>query len=215
MPPDACLLIENAIDTEEFRRRASAAEAKRELGLPTDSFLIGAVGRLSAEKGFDVLLRALARLVAQGANVELLLVGEGEQRPELEALATSLGCRNRVHLAGFQTETSRYFEAMDAYALSSLREGLPNVVLEALAMDVPLVATRIAGVPRIIDDGHNGLLVEPGSVEELAAALGRLKEDGELREQLRRQGRRAVEERYSFRARMDKIAAVFDGLLGR
>jgi len=215
VPAERCLLIENAIDTEEFRRHTSAADAKCELGLPGDCFLVGAVGRLSPEKGFDVLLRALARLRATGAHVELLLVGEGEQRAELERLADELGCREQVHLVGFQAETRRFFEAMDAYALSSLREGLPNVVLEALAMDVPLVATRIAGVPRVIDDGHNGLLVEPGSVEELAIALGRLREEGALRERLRRQGRRTVEERYSFRARMDRIAAVFDGLFGR
>ena len=213
--PGRCLLIENAIDTEEFRRRRSAPEAKSELGLRTDCFLVGGVGRLSPEKGFDVLLRALARLLESGADVELLLIGEGDQRPELEALAGELGCRGRVHLAGFQAETRCYFEAMDAYALSSLREGLPNVVLEALAMEVPLAATRIAGVPRVIDDRRNGLLVEPGSVEELADALGRLMRDEGLREQLRREGRHTVEERYSFRARMDKVAAVFDDLLGR
>jgi glycosyltransferase involved in cell wall biosynthesis len=210
-----CLLIENAIDTEEFRRHQGCPDAKRELGLPTSSFLVGAVGRLSPEKGFDVLLRALAGLLHSGADIDLLLVGEGDQRPELEALAAELGCRNRVHLAGFQAETQPYFEAMDAYALSSLREGLPNVVLEALAMEVPVVATRIAGVPRVIDDGQNGLLVEPGSAEELAGALGRLMQDQELRERLWRQGRRTVEERYSFRARMDRIATVFDDLLTR
>ena len=213
VPPERCLLIENAIDTEEFRRRRRSPAAKRELGLPTDGFLIGAVGRLSPEKGFDVLLRALARLLATGANAALLLLGEGEQRPELETLAVELGCRDRVHLVGFQTETRRYFEAMDAYALSSLREGLPNVVLEALAMEVPLVATRIAGVPLVIEDGRNGLLIEPGSVEQLAAGLERLM-DAELRERLRRQGRRTVEERYSFHARMDKMAAVLHDLLG-
>jgi glycosyltransferase involved in cell wall biosynthesis len=213
--PKRCLLIENAIDTEEFRRRRSGPEAKSDLGLRTESFLIGAVGRLSPEKGFDVLLRTLGRLLAAGADVELLLVGEGEQRPQLEALAGDLGCRGRVHLAGFQAETRSYFEAMDAYALSSLREGLPNVVLEALAMEVPLVATRIAGVPRVLEDGRNGLLVEPGSVEELAGALKRLMSEDGLREGLRREGRRTVQERYSFRARMDRIAALFDDLLGR
>src|SRR5262249_28478527 len=83
VPPERCLLIENAIDTEEFRRRLTAREAKRDLGLSADGLLVGAVGRLSAEKGFDVLLRALARALAGGADLRLLLVGEGEERGRL------------------------------------------------------------------------------------------------------------------------------------
>ena len=213
--PARCLLIENAIDTKEFQRRTSVAQAKRELGFRTDSHLIGAVGRLSLEKGFDVLLHALARLLSQGADVELLLVGEGEQKAELEGLSVALGCRERVHLVGFQAETRRFFEAMDVFALSSLREGLPNVILEAMAMRVPLVATRIAGVPRVVEDGRNGLLVAPASVEELSVSLMRIINEAELGERLCEEGRRTVEERYSFRGRMHKIAAVFDDLLGR
>lgn len=215
VPPDRCLLIENAIDTDEFRRRHPAAQAKRELGLQCDRVVIGAVGRLSPEKGFDVLLHALARLLARGADVELLLVGEGEQRGPLQALADSLGCGDRIHLAGFQGDPRCFYEAMDLFVLSSLREGLPNVVLEAMAMEVPLVATRIAGVPRVIEDGQNGLLVEPGSAEELAAATLRLIEDESLRERLRQQGRHTAEARYGFRNRMSKVATVFDELLGR
>ncbi len=215
VPPGRCLLVENAIDTDEFARAATPARAKEQLGLRRDALVVGAVGRLSPEKGFDVLLHALARVLAQGEDVELLLLGDGEQRAELEALATSLGCRDRVHLAGFQADPRRCYEAMDLFALSSLREGLPNVVLEALAMEVPLVATRIAGVPAVVEDGRNGLLVAAGSAEELTAALLRLACDGGLRERLWRQGRRTVEERYSFRNRMLKIAAVYDELLGR
>jgi len=210
-----CLLIENGIDTGEFRRQRTASDAKRELGLQCHRPVLGAVGRLSLEKGFDVLLRALARVLGQGADVELLLIGEGEHRAELEALACSLGCQERVRFAGFQGDTRRCYEAMDVFVLSSLREGLPNVVLEAMAMEVPLVATRIAGVPSVIEDGRNGLLVEPGSVEELAAAMTRLIQDAPLRERLRQEGRHTVEERFSFRNRMRKVAAVFDELLGR
>jgi glycosyltransferase involved in cell wall biosynthesis len=213
--PERCLLIENAIDTVEFRRQRTAIDAKRELGLQCDRLVIGAVGRLSPEKGFEVLLHALARVLGQGANVELLLIGEGEQRAELEALADSLRCRQRVRFAGFQADTQSFYEAMDLFVLSSLREGLPNVVLEAMAMEVPLVATRIAGVPRVIEDSRNGLLVEPGSVEELAAAMIRLIQHEPLRERLRQEGRRTVEDRFSFQNRMRKVAAVFDELLGR
>ncbi len=101
------------------------------------------------------------------------------------------------------------------FVLSSLREGLPNVVLEAMAMEVPVVATPIGGVPRVIEHGQNGLLVEPGSAEELAAAMRRLSEEEGLCERLRQRGRHTVENRYSFRNRMRKVVSVFDELLGR
>jgi glycosyltransferase involved in cell wall biosynthesis len=215
VPPGRCLLIENAIDTEEFQRKFSVPEAKQHLGLRQDTCLIGAAGRLSPEKGFDVLIRALAALRSRGLDVAVLLVGEGEQRQLLEALAESLGCRSHLHLAGFHADIRPYYQAMDLFALSSLREGLPNVVLEAMALEVPVVATRIAGVPRVIDEGRNGLLVAPGSVEELADALVRLIQDVPLRQRFSHAGRQTIEERYSFAQRMQKIAAIYDEMLGR
>jgi len=213
VPPGRCILLENAIDTEEFRRRRDSNSGRNEVGLSRFSFLIGAVGRLSPEKGFDVLLRALADLRQRDVNAGLLLVGEGEQRRSLEDLAGQLGCRDALHLAGFQEDVRPFFEAMDVFALSSLREGLPNVVLEAMALEVPVVATRIAGVPGVIDDGRNGLLVNPGSVEELTAALARLADDEGLRQRLSSEGRRTIEERYSFARRMQRVAAIYDDLL--
>jgi glycosyltransferase involved in cell wall biosynthesis len=104
---------------------------------------------------------------------------------------------------------------MDVFALSSLREGLPNVVLEAMALETPVVATRVAGVPRLVHDGETGLLVEPGDLDQLAGALARLLADAALRARLARAGRRTVEAGYSFAARMDKVRALYDGLLGR
>ncbi len=210
---ERCLLIENAIDTEEFRRKFNVVEAKNELGWSSRTFVIGAVGRLSPEKGFDILLRALAEIRGRGVDAELLLAGEGHEQPKLEALASQLGCREQLHLTGFQSDVRPQYQAMDAFALSSLREGLPNVVLEAMALETPVVATRIAGVPRVIDDGVNGLLVSPGSVEELAAALLRLIHDEELRRRLGLAGRQTIETRYSFARRMQKIAAIYDDLL--
>jgi glycosyltransferase involved in cell wall biosynthesis len=106
------------------------------------------------------------------------------------------------------------FEAMDAFALSSLREGLPNVVLEALAMETPVVATSIAGVPRLIVDGETGLLVQPGSVDALAGALERMAHDSELRT-VTCAGRRLIETSYSFAVRINKIRAIYDRLLRR
>jgi glycosyltransferase involved in cell wall biosynthesis len=213
--PERCLLIENGVDTATFSRRRDRAEAKRPFGVPAERFLIGAAGRLSAEKGFDVLIRAVAGLLREGADVQLLLAGDGDQKTALQALIAELGCAERVQLLGHCADMRALFEALDVFALSSRREGLPNVVLEALAMEVPVVATRIAGVPRLIRHEENGLLVEPEACEALQQALARLASDAGLRARLAQAGRQTVESSWSFAARMQKIAALYDMLLQR
>src|SRR5262249_9818316 len=155
--------------------------ARARLGLEPNRFVVGAVGRLSAEKGFDLLIRAVGRLLKGGADVQLIIVGDGEERPRLEALITELGLVDRVLMLGYRPDVSELYQAMDVYALSSLSEGLPNVLLEAMALEVPIVATRIAGVPRLVRDEVTGLLVEPGSVDALTHGLDRLLADPALR----------------------------------
>jgi glycosyltransferase involved in cell wall biosynthesis len=215
VPARRCELIENGIDLNEWTRRRGQAAAKARLGMEPGRLLVGAVGRLSPEKGFDLLIRAVDRLLHAGRDVGLVIFGDGGERAALEALAGRLGRADRVRLAGFGTDLPGWYEAMDVFALSSHREGLPNVLLEAMALEVPVVATRVAGVPRLVEHGANGLLVEPGSVDELAGAVDRLLGDAALRERLAAAGRRTVEGRYSFAARMRKIAALYDALLGR
>jgi glycosyltransferase involved in cell wall biosynthesis len=210
--PERCVLIENAIDTAEFARRSSIAEAKQRLGIPPGRFVIGAVGRLSAEKGFDVLIRAVAGLLEQGLDAELLIVGDGDEQSPLQTLISELGAGDRIRLLGYRSDTIELYQAMDVFALSSYREGLPNVLLEAMALETPVLGTRIAGIPRLIRDEENGLLVEPGKIEALADALKRLNEDTALRTRLGAAGRRTIETSYSFEIRMRKIRALYDSL---
>jgi glycosyltransferase involved in cell wall biosynthesis len=116
---------------------------------------------------------------------------------------------------GYQSDLREYYEAMDVFALSSLREGLPNVLLEALALEVPVVSTAVAGVPRLIQDGDNGLLVPPGDLDALTAALARVLADADLRTRFRAAGRATVETRFSFAQRMQRLRTVYDDLLSR
>lgn len=206
---DCLSLIDNAIDTQQFQRRQTATEAKQALGLPTDGLLIGAVGRLSPEKGFDRLVAVVARLVAAGHPVRAVILGEGDERAALQRRIDELGVGDRVRLAGFQADTIPWYEAMDVYALSSLREGLPNVLLESMALGTPVVATRVAGVPRLIEDGSSGLVVPIADDDRLHGALQRLLGSLELRERLALEARRVIESRFSFAARMDKMVDVY------
>lgn len=215
VPANQCLLLENGIDCTEFCRRRTTEEAKAAQGLAPGRLVLGAVGRLADEKGFDILIQAADQLLKDGFDLELLIIGEGDERQRLEALIASLGRADRIHLLGYRADVRELYEAMDVYALSSLREGLPNVVLEAMALEVPVAATRVAGLPRLIADGDNGLLVEPGDRAALTQTLARLLGDAQLRRRLCRGGRTTIETRYSFAARMDKLRAVYDDLLGR
>lgn len=215
VPAERCVLLENAIDTDQFSRQRGIEEAKRELGFPPGRWLIGAVGRLSAEKGFDLLIRAVDQLLRRNYDVELVIVGEGDQETALQTLITELGRQERMRLLGYRSDLRYLYEAMDVFALSSYREGLPNVVLEALALEVPVVATRVAGIPRLIRDGENGLLVEPGMVEDLTRALADLLPDADRRLRLRQAGRATIEKSYSFAVRMHKLGAIYDEMLGR
>jgi glycosyltransferase involved in cell wall biosynthesis len=211
VPSSRCLLLENGIDVAAFRRRQSPAEARASLGLaniPT----IGALGRLSAEKGFDILIRAVDRLFTAGFPVQLLIAGEGAEQTALATLIRELGRENEIRLLGYRTDLIPLYESMDIYALSSYREGLPNVLLEAMAMEVPVVTTRVAGVPRLVTAGETGEMVDAGSVDQMVGALQRLLRDADLRKRYAAAGRRTVEERFSFAVRMAKLAKLYDEL---
>ena len=210
-------LVENAIDTEQFRRRCSQVEAKRKLGLPENQLLIGAVGRLSPEKGFDQLIRSVVAIKTAGLKTDqklsLVIIGDGVEQERLQAQIDESGYQDDIRLAGFQSNTSQWYEAMDVYALSSLREGLPNVILEAMAFETPIVATRVAGVPRIIEDGKNGLIVPIDDELALKLALEKLLSNAGLRDQLASAGRKVIESRYSFAMRMKKISSIYQKIL--
>jgi glycosyltransferase involved in cell wall biosynthesis len=207
-----CVFLENAIDADEYRRRQTVAEAKAALGYPPGCLLVGGVGRLSPEKAFDAQIRSLPALLARGLDAHLLVVGEGGDRPRLEALAVELGVADRVRLPGWHSDVRAAFEALDVFALSSLREGLPNVLLEAMALGVPCVATRIAGIPRLLRDGHSGFLIDPGDQPALDRSLLGLLTNPKLREVFAATARRTIETRYSFPVRMQRLARIYDGM---
>lgn len=208
-----CHLVHNGIDVEQFRRSREPAAARECFAHKASGTLIGAMGRLAPEKGFDLLIRAVARLLDEGRDLSLWIAGDGAERENLQTLIEHLGCGERIRLLGHVAQTTDFFEALDVFALSSLREGLPNVLLEAMALATPVLATRIAGIPSLVDDGESGLLVEAGSVEELSQGLRRLLDDAPQRARMASAARRTIEGSFSFEQRMRKMAAVYDGLL--
>lgn len=165
-------------------------EARSRLGL--EGFAVGAAGRLTVQKALGDALAAVARV----SGIELLLLGDGPERARLEGLARELGIADRVRFlgAGTRAEVLTLFRAVDAALLTSAWENLPHTVLEALAAGTPVVATAVGGVPEVVRDGENGLLVAPGDVDGLAGAIGRLARDEGLRTRLATEAPRSVEE---------------------
>lgn len=210
---DKCTLIHNGIDTEHACRRLARHEAKARLGAPLEGSLIGAVGRLSAEKGFDKLMAAAVELRNRGRQVHLWIAGEGDARAELESMIDRLGCRHYVRLLGQLDDPATLYQALDVFALSSYREGLPNVVLEAMAYGAPVVATRVAGVPALIRNTEDGILVDPGDSRELAVAVGAILDDPQLAQRLARSARSRIECHFSFRDRTRKICQIHNRAL--
>lgn len=211
--PSRCVLVENGIDCQEFSRTMTTDAAKRSLGLSPEPIVVGAVGRLSREKGFDVLIGAVDQLIRQGINLQLLVLGDGDERTPLQSLIDSLGQHERIRLLGHRSDTIDYYQAMDVFVLSSLREGLPNVLLEAMAMEIPVIATNIGGVPKLVVHNENGVLVKPGDVRELTSSLQQVLCDADLRTRLVRTARTTVENRFSFAVRTQKVEKVYDDLL--
>jgi glycosyltransferase involved in cell wall biosynthesis len=172
---------------------STVLDLRARLGIPDGARVIVSVGRLSPEKGHLDLVRAAARLGA-GCPFRLVLAGEGPERPRIEREIARLGLADRVVLAGHQQNIAPFYAMADVLALPSHSEGSPNVLLEALAAGLPVVAAAVGGVPEIATDEQNALLVRARCPEALGDALARLLEDTALRERLAASARRASQQ---------------------
>ncbi len=212
---ERCRLVRNGVDTATFERREPREAVRRRLGVPPTRTVVGAAGRLSAEKGFDLLLDAVAGLIERGHDIEVRIAGDGDGLARLRERAARPPLAGRAAILGYRSDIIGFYHDLDVFVVSSLREGLPNALLEALALEVPAVATRVAGVPALVEDGVNGLLVEPGSAATLAAAIERLARDPALARRLGAAGRATVEASFGFDTRMASMISIYRRLLGR
>jgi glycosyltransferase involved in cell wall biosynthesis len=174
------------------------------------------VAAMSPRKGHAVLLAALAELARRGADFGALLVGDGPERPALERLADELGIRARVRFAGALAEEDLppLYRAADVFCLPSYAEGVPIVLMEAMASELPVVATGVMGVPELVEDGRSGLVVPPGRPDALADALAQLLDDPALRSELGRAARERVRSEYEVGAAAVQLGRVLAGVTG-
>jgi succinoglycan biosynthesis protein ExoA len=193
----------------------SRSTAKQILGYAPNTRIVGAAGRLSVEKGHSYLVEAAALLCKELGALKIVILGEGRERRALELQIQQLGLQGNVTLCGFQAEMRQWLAAMDVLVLPSLTEGLPNVLLEGLAMGTPVVATMVGGVPEVVKDRETGLLVPPANPVAIAEAVRSVLENDNLAAKLAQNGYSWVHGEFSPDRQCEQLLAVYADLLGR
>jgi glycosyltransferase involved in cell wall biosynthesis len=208
--PSRVQVVLNGIDAARFRRDPDAiAAARAELNIGPHDVVIGAVGRLEPQKRFDLLIEAAAALRLQHPSLRVVIAGDGSLRGELTAHIARAGVQDTVRLLGHHRNIPRLHHALDLLVQTSDYEGTPNVVLEAMALGTPVVATAAGGTAELLEDGVHGVVIPCGSATTVRDAVDGMLRDSAARRRLAASARRRVEGPLSFTARMRAVEAVY------
>jgi glycosyltransferase involved in cell wall biosynthesis len=211
IPQEKLSVIPNGVDVAAFE--SAAAADLSEFGIPAGSRTLLAIGRLHPQKGFDLLINAAGPILEAHPDVHLLIVGEGPQRAALEQRIAASQHAVRIHLPGRQVDTAGLLRAGTLFVLSSRWEGMPNVLLEALAAGVPVVATDVEGVRDVVEDGVSGVIVQRESVAELSTAIGRVLADPDLAARLATAGQQRVRSDFTWQRFAEQYTQLWSRLL--
>jgi glycosyltransferase involved in cell wall biosynthesis len=211
--PERVGVLLNGIDPEVFRRDPARRSLVRgSLGVSGDVIVIGSIGRLERQKRFDLLIDAVAQLRGSGRRLVVIIAGEGSQRPALEAAAERLGVAGVVRLLGHRADVIDLHHAFDLFVQSSDYEGTPNAVLEAMALETPIVATAAGGTAEIVDDRVHALVVPCGDAGVLATAIAETLDDPGSARVRSCAARQRVETELSFDARTRRLEDIYVNL---
>ena len=213
---DKIQVIHNAVSVDAFQNSKMVDQGKevfRKLNVPDESALVVSAGRLSPEKGHRYLVEAIGMLQGSSNKTHFVFCGEGPCQKELEKQSKDLGISGICHFVGFRRDLKEIFQAMDLMVLPSLTEGLPNVVLEAFACAKPVVATDVGGVPEIVEDGINGILVPPKRSDLLAGVIKDCLAAPEKRRLMGEAGYQKVKSDFTFESQAQKLEAIYNEVL--
>ncbi|UCE24391.1 MAG: glycosyltransferase family 4 protein [Candidatus Zixiibacteriota bacterium] len=206
--------VHNSINVDEVLPDRGSVEVKRAFGFSEGHTVIGSAGRMVAVKGFDIFLKAGRILLEKRPDVRFLLVGDGPQLEDLQKLAKELGIDGQVRFPGFRNDMTDLLNCLDVFVVSSHHEGIPTVVLEAMALKKAVVATSVGGMIEMLDADVSGILVPPSNAGAIASACERLLNDSALRERLGRAAREKVERHFSARTQAEKVVDIYRQLAG-
>ena len=205
-------VIYNAVDWAQLQTTMTRDETRAAVGIPADAPVAGIIARLTEQKAHRVLFDALAQTPAL-SPVHLMVVGDGELRDELRQRVASLGLSSRVHFVGARRDLGNVLAAIDVFVMPSLWEGLPLSLVLAMGAGLPVIATAVAGIPEVVQDGVSGLLVTPGDVTGLGAAMARVFANDTERVLLGQAARAFVRPRFGVDGYVTSITALYDRLL--
>lgn len=198
IPKRKIRVVNNAVLPAPETSEDEMRQLRERYGLAAQDIVVGSVGRLlDSHKRFSDLIKAVALCRADDTRIKLLIVGDGSDRQTLATLARDLNIEDAVIFAGYQGEARKFYPLMDIFALASAREAFGLVLVEAMLAGVPVVATRVGGMPYVLDDGAVGRLVAPNAPEQFAEEIGQLARDENLRRALGDAGRRWALEKFS------------------
>jgi len=211
---DKVIRIYNGIEVERYSPALGDRDRIRtELGIDQDTVLIGAVGRLVWQKGFEFLIKSMPMVIKACPNSKVLIIGDGPLKTQLMVISEKLKVKDKIIFAGFRSDIREILSAIDIIAIPSLLEGFPMIILEAMAMAKPIIATRIDGITEQITDGETGLLVSSWDANGLAKAIIRLINDHNLAVRLGLKGRERVEKDFSVEKMIAETEKIYQLLL--
>jgi glycosyltransferase involved in cell wall biosynthesis len=213
--PTNVVVVPNAVDAADLTVTSSVLEARKKLGIPENRWVACIVGRLSHEKGQDVALRALALVRDAGVDVSFAFAGDGPDRAALEALTDALNLRDRVFFLGHQKSVGLVYKACDMLVMPSRSEAMPNALLESMTLGLPVVATRVGGVPEVAVDGEHAWIVDSDAPRALADAVLECVRNPEARALRSLAAKQRAHERHDPVRRAERYLNLYASLLGR
>lgn len=215
IPSRKIAVINNGINAEAFKRTGNRNLFRERLDLSKEDFLIGFIGRLSREKNIETVMLSFRDVLSSFKNAKFLITGDGPERKRLEKLSIDLRMVANVKFIGFQENTREIYSILDLYVSASLKEGLPNSILEAQVVGVPCIAADIAGNSDIIKDGVNGFLFKPKDHNELSRKIATLLKDKELAGKFVSEGQKIIKAKFSVQERIARLEGLYQKIAAR
>jgi glycosyltransferase involved in cell wall biosynthesis len=214
VPPDKLVCVHSAVGPEAFDQVCDRPRFLHHFDLPDDAVTLAVIAQLIPRKGHSYLLQAMPKLLANFPSLRLLLFGQGPSEAELRRLVKELDCEDQIIFAGFRKDLPNLLPCLDLVAHPALMEGLGISLLQTAAAGVPIVAVNAGGMPEVVKDGRNGLLVPPADSQALFEAVERLLSDRDLRRRMGRAGKARVESRFSVDRMVEGNLRVYRQILG-
>jgi len=210
---DNITVIYNGISIEPSYRDRNSAKLRRELGLSLTTPLVGFAGRLDYDKGVDILLQASKEILKKNHQVNIIIIGDGVERRNLERLASNLGISSQVHFTGFRDDIPHILSTINIFVAPARRAGFELTLTEAMASGVPIVATKCGAIPEVVADGETGILVPPEDPQAIAEAVIYLLKNPRLRKKMGSAGRKRVKEMFTVERMVAQYEELYERLL--